>query len=590
MMTNMKKMLAVLSACTLMTGISANISAFAETTLNPVQSIIASADEAENFLGTWGQDRCTITISKETDGNGYQVAVRWSTNAAQSATWTYSHCTFVNGTLGASFSCNGQASHSLLTYAEDGTITDADVQYTNGSGIFRIKDNVLYWEDLMEDVANDMTFLKGETNSSVSAEDCLGKWGSGKCTIEISRETDENGYQIAVTWRNTATQVAKWYYNHCTFENGTFTCNKNASYSVLTYTEDDTITSADVKYTDGSGTFTVQDNQLYWNDLIDDVASGVAFAKEADAFEISAEDYLGTWGSGKCTIIISKEQGNNGYHVSVTWRDNAAEASIWTYSHCTFKNGTFFCSEEGSHSVITYAEDDTIANVSLKSTNGSATFTIQENQLYWNDLKDDAAYGMIFVKGADAPVPAPAGDCLGTWGSGKCTIVISEEEDGNGYQAAVTWRDNAEQISTWSYRRCTFDNGTFFCIGEASHSVITYAEDGTANTTVRYTGGSGTFTVENNLLYWNDLIDNVAEGTIFIKGADTAVQYLPGDADGSGKIDILDVITINKAILGKEKLTAEQLKAIDFNSNSKPEASEALMIMKYIVGLITDFS
>ena len=72
--------------------------------------------------------------------------------------------------------------------------------------------------------------------------------------------------------------------------------------------------------------------------------------------------------------------------------------------------------------------------------------------------------------------------------------------------------------------------------------------------------------------------------------APETTELLPGDADGNGKIDILDVITINKAILGKEKLTDEQLKAVDFNSNSKPESSEALMIMKYIVGLITNFT
>ena len=52
----------------------------------------------------------------------------------------------------------------------------------------------------------------------------------------------------------------------------------------------------------------------------------------------------------------------------------------------------------------------------------------------------------------------------------------------------------------------------------------------------------------------------------------------------------MDVITVNKAILGKEKLTDEQLKAVDFNGNGKPESSEALMIMKYIVGLITSFT
>ena len=62
-----------------------------------------------------------------------------------------------------------------------------------------------------------------------------------------------------------------------------------------------------------------------------------------------------------------------------------------------------------------------------------------------------------------------------------------------------------------------------------------------------------------------------------------------GDANQDGKIDILDVITVNQAILGKEKLSEIQLKAVDFNGNSMPEASEALMIMKYIVGLIASF-
>lgn len=63
-----------------------------------------------------------------------------------------------------------------------------------------------------------------------------------------------------------------------------------------------------------------------------------------------------------------------------------------------------------------------------------------------------------------------------------------------------------------------------------------------------------------------------------------------GDADGSGEIDILDVITINKAILGKENLSENGLKAIDFNGNGKPDSDESLTLLKYIVGMITDFN
>ena len=65
-----------------------------------------------------------------------------------------------------------------------------------------------------------------------------------------------------------------------------------------------------------------------------------------------------------------------------------------------------------------------------------------------------------------------------------------------------------------------------------------------------------------------------------------AEEFLSGDADLSGKVDILDVITLNRAILGKETLTENQIKAIDFNQNGKPDSEESLMILKYITGLI----
>ena len=61
-----------------------------------------------------------------------------------------------------------------------------------------------------------------------------------------------------------------------------------------------------------------------------------------------------------------------------------------------------------------------------------------------------------------------------------------------------------------------------------------------------------------------------------------------GDADESGKVDILDVITMNNALLGKEKLTDKGLKNGDMNQNSKPEAADSLNIMKLIVGLVKE--
>ncbi len=63
-------------------------------------------------------------------------------------------------------------------------------------------------------------------------------------------------------------------------------------------------------------------------------------------------------------------------------------------------------------------------------------------------------------------------------------------------------------------------------------------------------------------------------------------QTVSGDADGNGILDILDVITINKAILGKEDISPDRISDIDFNGNNKPDAEDALIMMKKIVGLL----
>ena len=62
-------------------------------------------------------------------------------------------------------------------------------------------------------------------------------------------------------------------------------------------------------------------------------------------------------------------------------------------------------------------------------------------------------------------------------------------------------------------------------------------------------------------------------------------ESIIGDANLDGTVDILDVITINKAILGKETLTRHQNEFSDVNQNGVPDSSDSLAVLKYIVGL-----
>lgn len=58
------------------------------------------------------------------------------------------------------------------------------------------------------------------------------------------------------------------------------------------------------------------------------------------------------------------------------------------------------------------------------------------------------------------------------------------------------------------------------------------------------------------------------------------------DVTEDGDFNILDIITVNKAIMGKELLTDSQNKAADADMNGTIDSNDALLLMKYLVGMI----
>ncbi len=66
-------------------------------------------------------------------------------------------------------------------------------------------------------------------------------------------------------------------------------------------------------------------------------------------------------------------------------------------------------------------------------------------------------------------------------------------------------------------------------------------------------------------------------------------DLLLGDVNCDGKVDILDVIALNKALLIGEKLTAQGEKNADVNESGAPDSDDALNILKYTIKLVTSF-
>lgn len=84
----------------------------------------------------------------------------------------------------------------------------------------------------------------------------------------------------------------------------------------------------------------------------------------------------------------------------------------------------------------------------------------------------------------------------------------------------------------------------------------------------------------NDSIYDNDLnLVNVST----TNGAITVINYLPGDANNDGKINVTDVISIRRHIVGGYDLTINE-DAANVNDDGKIDASDVIMIRRYIAG------
>lgn len=123
--------------------------------LEPDLSQTAEGVEAADYLGSWGCDRCVITISP--NGSDYVANIEWKTGGGETLThtkWTYD-LTYDNSI--AAMVCNSGGTCEERVDMSDGTYTE-NTRYTDGTAMFVMREGMLRWSDNKEDIANGMCF------------------------------------------------------------------------------------------------------------------------------------------------------------------------------------------------------------------------------------------------------------------------------------------------------------------------------------------------------------------------------------------------------------------------------------------------
>ena len=173
-------------------------------------------------------------------------------------------------------------------------------------------------------------------------------------------------------------------------------------------TEDEEEDISEETATGISATLTIdKENRLHW--------SGSGKAIPDQIFTSLAEDpFVGEWASGDTVIYIDRTGAE--YEVSITKETGEDEETCWDY-RCTQDGTDRKLTGIGTKSTETYNEDsqdvsETFENTEgdavvetfdtvVKYSDGTATFTIDGDELLWDDAKEKAGEGIRFVKVRD---------------------------------------------------------------------------------------------------------------------------------------------------------------------------------------------
>lgn len=111
--------------------------------------------------------------------------------------------------------------------------------------------------------------------SSDGAKEFLGRWGTGRATLDITN--GQNGIKAEIQWASSAFEYSKWEYV-CVYESESNRLACTGKKINITINEDET-EDTKVIYENGKAYFTIVEGKIIWDDTKEDAGRYMLFSK-----------------------------------------------------------------------------------------------------------------------------------------------------------------------------------------------------------------------------------------------------------------------------------------------------------------------
>ena len=131
--------------------------------------------------------------------------------------------------------------------------------------------------DVMQEWYDALAAVNGPAVRNAEPDDLVGRWAekvAGRGVITIGKRGD--AYDVTVEWANSAFEQSYWEMTAEPTGNGAEVRYENGRYAVRAYDSNGNYTE-DVRYENGTGTFSLDAGEVVWEDDVDGVADGSVF-------------------------------------------------------------------------------------------------------------------------------------------------------------------------------------------------------------------------------------------------------------------------------------------------------------------------